>query len=482
MIRTLLRLSLLSRLFLLTLVSLAAFNLFAQGARTASCGCGTPAAVPISWDIRHSDPVAQQAAQQSFALWNNYVDVHRGTVGSHGAFDVGNSYNEILFVDFTEIPGFDPSTVGIMLALPSESFGAFNACPAPANTPCGNPFFEMDVLISANIDWHVNRPNIDDPRDAGYYQSTAVHEIGHSMGFHHNFKNVSTMNYYQDFAGQYVTRADVLAARQQFPARVKTITDLATYPFSYNSNQQSGSAGNGAVKTANVNVTQVAPGGKIIIKNWTMENVGTSAVNAQLRFYLSTDTTITTSDILIGGYRWDPLNTWSEDYEGGEFTIPASTPAGTYYVGAIAGVGEFSPDALTYNNSWFIPTTLKVATATTPGVCTPSATQICINNNRFAVKVDWRTGAGQTGQGQAIKYTPDSGLFWFFGAENIEMIVKTLNACGLNQKYWFFAAATTDVEYTITVTDTRTGRVKTYFHGAGTPAPAITDTGAFDCN
>jgi hypothetical protein len=213
-----------------------------------------------------------------------------------------------------------------------------------------------------------------------------------------------------------------------------------------------------------------------------MENVGTSAVNAQLRFYLSTDTNITTSDIFIGGYRWDPLNTWSEDYEGGEFTIPASTPAGTYYVGAIAGVGEFSPDALTYNNSWFIPTTLKVATATTPGVCTPSATQICINNNRFAVKVDWRTGAGQTGQGQAIKYTPDSGLFWFFGAENIEMIVKTLNACGLNQKYWFFAAATTDVQYTITVTDTQTGRVKTYFHGQGTPAPAITDTDAFPCN
>lgn len=56
---------------------------------------------------------------------------------------------------------------------------------------------------------------------------------------------------------------------------------------------------------------------------------------------------------------------------------------------------------------------------------------------------------------------------------------KVLNACSLNQRYWLFAAATTDVEYTITVTDAKTNTTKTYFHGAGTPAPAITDTGAF---
>jgi hypothetical protein len=233
-----------------------------------------------------------------------------------------------------------------------------------------------------------------------------------------------------------------------------------------------------------VNVTSVAPGGKIIINNWTMENLGTSAVNAQLRFYLSTDKTITTSDILVGGFRWDPLTTWSEDFDGEEFTVPANTPAGIYYVGAIAGVGDFAPDALTYNNTWVIPTPLTVGTTTTPGVCTPSATQICIGENRFAVKVAWRTSGGQSGQGQMIKYTGDSGLTWFFGPDNIEMITKVVNACipTFGNKYWFFAAATTDVEYTITVTDTRTGRVKTYFHGAGTPAPAITDTGAFDCN
>ncbi|MDP9194331.1 MAG: hypothetical protein M3P06_21755 [Acidobacteriota bacterium] len=110
--------------------------------------------------------------------------------------------------------------------------------------------------------------------------------------------------------------------------------------------------------------------------------------------------------------------------------------------------------------------------------CVPSDTKACLNNDRFAVSVTWKTPTLQ-GTGTAIEYTSESALFWFFGSSNIEMILKVLNACGLNNSYWVFAAATTDVEYTITVTDTQRGTVKTYFHAQGTAAPAITDTGAF---
>jgi lysyl endopeptidase len=114
---------------------------------------------------------------------------------------------------------------------------------------------------------------------------------------------------------------------------------------------------------------------------------------------------------------------------------------------------------------------------TTP--CVASATVVCLNSNRFSVKVDWKRPGGESGQGQGIKYTDNSGLFWFFSSDNIELIVKVLTGCPLSNTYWVFSAATTNVEYTMTVVDTKTGQVKTYFNPQGVSAAAITDTSAF---
>ena len=59
------------------------------------------------------------------------------------------------------------------------------------------------------------------------------------------------------------------------------------------------------------------------------------------------------------------------------------------------------------------------------------------------------------------------------------MLVKVLDGCGVNGHYWVLAAATTNVEYTLRVTDTVTGAVREYFNPLGTRAAAITDTDAF---
>src|SRR5215212_2698560 len=452
---------------------------FAQ--RTDSCSCGIPGTVPTSWEIRHSDPNAQQAAVNSFNLWNLYVDVHRTTVGSPVSYDLGNGRNEILFFDFGQVPGLDPSTVGFAPSLPQGAFGDFNACPAPPSAVCGSGFNESDVWLSDKITWSISRPNVDNPADAGYYYSTAVHEIGHTMGFHHNFGNVSTMNYYQDFAGQFISRADVLAARRQFPSRTRQVTDLATYAFRYNVADQGGSFGNAAVTPASVSPQSVAPGGTVVIRNWTIENLSNNPVNpTRLRFYLSTDANITTDDIYIGGFRWEPLTTWSEDPDGHEFTIPPGTPAGSYYVGAIAGYNEnLTLDPITYNNSWFLPGRISITGPQgNPTPCVPTSTRACLAGDRFGVEVQFKTPDGAPGTGNAIKYTSNSALFWFFGADNIEMIVKVLDACP--SRFWVFGASATSLEYTIAVTDSHTGKTKTYSHAPNTPTVAITDTNAFD--
>ena len=116
------------------------------------------------------------------------------------------------------------------------------------------------------------------------------------------------------------------------------------------------------------------------------------------------------------------------------------------------------------------------------GGCTAGATTLCLNRERFAVRVGWRDFDDVTGPGRvAPAGSDDSGLFWFFDPDNWEVLVKVLDGCAINQHFWVFAAATTDVEYTLRVTDTESGVERSYFNTLGTRAAAITDTGAFPC-
>lgn len=75
--------------------------------------------------------------------------------------------------------------------------------------------------------------------------------------------------------------------------------------------------------------------------------------------------------------------------------------------------------------------------------------------------------------------TDDSGYFWFFTSINVEMIVKALNACGFNSRFRVFAGGLTNVEVTISVTDTLTNTVRTYTNPINTAFQPIQDTAAF---
>ncbi|HKA36725.1 MAG TPA: hypothetical protein VKH43_07880 [Thermoanaerobaculia bacterium] len=110
--------------------------------------------------------------------------------------------------------------------------------------------------------------------------------------------------------------------------------------------------------------------------------------------------------------------------------------------------------------------------------CAEDATAMCLNNGRFRVTAAWRSAQG-SGQGQAVRLTGDSGYFWFFSASNAELIVKALNACSFNNRYWVFSGGLTNVEVTLTVTDTATGAVKVYVNPLNTAFQPIQDTSAF---
>ena len=104
---------------------------------------------------------------------------------------------------------------------------------------------------------------------------------------------------------------------------------------------------------------------------------------------------------------------------------------------------------------------------------------------RFRVEATWRDHFGNTGRGVPAARAESlsagdssSAIFYFFSDGNWELLVKVLDGCAINDRYWVFASASTDVEYTLTVEDTVSGARATYQNPLGRAAPAITDTSA----
>ena len=60
------------------------------------------------------------------------------------------------------------------------------------------------------------------------------------------------------------------------------------------------------------------------------------------------------------------------------------------------------------------------------------------------------------------------------------MLVKVLNGCSVNNRYWVFASARTNVGMNLTVTDVKAGVTKTYSNPDLTAAKPIQDTDAFN--
>jgi hypothetical protein len=134
---------------------------------------------------------------------------------------------------------------------------------------------------------------------------------------------------------------------------------------------------------------------------------------------------------------------------------------------------------------------LSGSTGSSGGGCTPNATTLCIDQNpgdgRFMIQVSYHTSqsGGLSGSGNAIPLSSlgvtEGGLFWFFGATNPEMLIKIIDGCTLDSHFWVFFAATTNVGFTVTVTDTQTGHQAVYTNADKHAAPPVQDTSALTC-
>jgi hypothetical protein len=96
---------------------------------------------------------------------------------------------------------------------------------------------------------------------------------------------------------------------------------------------------------------------------------------------------------------------------------------------------------------------------------------------RFRVDVEWQA-AGAGGGGRPLAIAKDTGGFWFFSPENLELAVKVVDGTAVNNRHWVFFASLTDVAFELTVTDMLTGEQRRYENAQGTMASRA-DTDAF---
>lgn len=104
---------------------------------------------------------------------------------------------------------------------------------------------------------------------------------------------------------------------------------------------------------------------------------------------------------------------------------------------------------------------------------TCAADALCLLENRFRVTLHARDQRSNH-EGDGVPLAGSSDLFGYFSlpaltgdTNNAEVFLKIVDGRGVNGKFWVFYGGLTDLEYTITVTDTGTNNTVSFFHPPG---------------
>ncbi len=107
---------------------------------------------------------------------------------------------------------------------------------------------------------------------------------------------------------------------------------------------------------------------------------------------------------------------------------------------------------------------------------------VCLAGGRFEATVQWQPSASRTDRSSkrlAPSEAPDTGLFAPSADDEPQVLLHVLDRCAINGHFWVDFAAVTDLELTVRVRDTQTGRTRTYYKPAGTTPAPVRDAEAF---
>jgi len=170
-----------------------------------------------------------------------------------------------------------------------------------------------------------------------------------------------------------------------------------------------------------------------------------------------------------------------EDFSNGSFKTYHKDPGSACGGFDTVAFSDFGAQAKTLSSAAASAAALPVAPQV---LCSGDAGTLCLNAaHRFWVSLsalDQRTG--RIGNGLAIPQTDIFGYFSIpditFDPQNPEVFVKILDGRGVNGSFWVFYAGLTDLEYTLTIQELDTARVRTYVKPAGSACGGF-DTTAF---
>lgn len=111
--------------------------------------------------------------------------------------------------------------------------------------------------------------------------------------------------------------------------------------------------------------------------------------------------------------------------------------------------------------------------------CVSGPTTLCLSGGRFEVTATFGSLPGESLPAIGVPLTDASGLFWFYSPDNLELVVKLLDACRDFDQFWLFAAGLSDREVRLRVRDTWTGRERAYSNPLGGAFQLVRDTSTF---
>ncbi|MBL9135270.1 MAG: hypothetical protein JNK85_05355 [Verrucomicrobiales bacterium] len=209
---------------------------------------------------------------------------------------------------------------------------------------------EADIALNPAYSFTLDDEWIYDGSSAQGFRHVMSHELGHMHGLDHNFNFLSLMNYFPSefraFGMPYTD--DAAGIRFEYSGNAVSLTDLGIYLY-YSSGFQN-------VSDFTMPSSVVA-GSSFTVNNYHIENVGTTTIGTPtVEWYLTSARNYSSAYYFLGETTYGSLAPFTYFTPGSvsrSLTVPASVPAGNYYVAAYIrddlGAGQSS---FPFNNNF----------------------------------------------------------------------------------------------------------------------------------